>query len=171
MTGCGKVRDVLVPLGEYPHLRVDASLRDAFMLMQEGRAQARQYRHLLVIDERDLLVGVLGIRDLLRALFPDYLKATLPGRYEGSLPPYPALSTLWEDSFAAECAAHADKPVGPHLAPVPATVVLDDPLTKAAYLMVVAGENMLPVVEGDRLVGAVRIVDVFARTAEVLLHG
>lgn len=166
-----KVRDVLVPLNEYPHLHEGAAVGDAFALLFEGNASGQRYRHVLVLGERGQLVGVVGLRDLLKAILPDYLRATLPGRYEGNLPAYPALSVLWDDSFDSECGVQAAKPIGPHAAPVPTTVTPDDPLTRATYMMVITEQSMLPVVDGETLVGVVRLVDMFNHAAEVICHG
>lgn len=166
-----KVRDVLVPLSEYPNIREGATVRDAFALLRQGNVAGRRFRHILVLGARDQLVGVVGMRDLLKAVFPDYLRATLPGRFEGSLPFYPALSVLWDDTFGADCVLQAAKPIGPHVAPVHTTVAPDDPLTKAAYLMVVADQSMLPVVEEGNLIGVIRVIDVFNHAVEAVLNG
>jgi CBS domain-containing protein len=42
---------------------------------------------------------------------------------------------------------------------------------RAAYLMVAHGADMLPVLEGERVVGVVRIVDVFNHAATEVLNG
>lgn len=161
MPCCGSVRDILVPLAEYPHVRDNASVRDAYAVLHAGFAQGRRFRHVLVLDTADRLVGLLGIRDLLRALFPDYLKDLSPLRHQGLDQQFPALSTLWQDDFANQSAAQAAKPVKLHVGPVRATVAIDDPVSKAAYLMVTTDSSMLPVTDGQRVVGTVRIIDVF----------
>ncbi len=161
MPCCGSVRDILVPLAEYPHIRDSATVREAYAVLHAGYAQGRRFRHLLVLDGEDRLIGLLGIRDLLRAIFPDYLKDVSPTRHQGLDQQFPALSTLWQDDFATQSAVQAAKPIGPHIGPVKATVAIDDPVSKAAYLMVMMESSMLPVSDGKRIVGAVRVIDVF----------
>lgn len=161
MACCGYVRDLLVPLTEYPHVRDNAAVHDAFAALQAGFAQGRRFRHVLVIDAENRLVGLLGIRDLLRAVFPDYLKSTAQEQHQGISQHFPALSTIWQDDFAAQCATQAAKSLKPYIGPIKATVAIDDPVTKAAYLMVITDSSMLPVTAGNQVVGAVRVVDVF----------
>jgi predicted transcriptional regulator len=48
------------------------------------------------------------------------------------------------------------------------TVRLDDPFAKCAYLMVIKDLMILPVVEDEKAVGVVRLVDVFERIAQNL---
>jgi CBS domain-containing protein len=166
-----QVRDILVPLAEYPHIARDASVRDAFGKLRDTHQSAGwRFRNLLVFDADDTLVGVLGIRDLLRALMPDYLKANLGRHYSGSQGDDSALSIIWESSFEAKCAEVAEVSVERYMAPVLDTIPADAPLTRAAYLMVAHGVDMLPVLDGARVVGVVRIVDVFNQTAAEVLH-
>lgn len=161
MACCGLVKDILVRLAEYPHIRYTATVGDAFGALASHSEQGRRFRHLLVLDGENRLVGLLGIRDLLRAVFPDYLKPPPSGQHQGISQHFPALSTLWQDDFGEQCATQAAKPVKPFIRPVPATVAVDDPVTKAAYLMVVTDSSMLPVTDGTSVVGAIRVIDVF----------
>ncbi len=170
---CGNVQDLLIPLVEYPHIREDSSLRDAFVAIEQGLATGKRFRHVLVLDDKDNLVGLMGMRDILRGVFPDFLRATLPGHSRDAiaLPQYPALALLWQDSFHTQCKEEALKPVKPHMAPVTVTVSPSDPATKAAYLMVFTDSSMLPVVENGSVVGVIRMVDVFNEASKVVLHG
>lgn len=170
---CGNVQDLLIPLAEYPNIHEDSALRDAFAAIEQGLATGKRFRHVLVLDKKGNLVGLLGMRDILRGVFPDYLRATLPGetRCETSLPQYPAFALLWQESFHTQCKEEALKPVKAHMAPVTATVAPSDPATKAAYLMVFTDSSMLPVVDNGSVVGVIRMVDVFNEASKVVLHG
>lgn len=168
-----KVRDVLVPIAEYPQVHRDSSVHDAFAILhRKHMAAGWRYRRLLVFDKDETLVGLLGLQDLLRALMPDYLKATAAQpRFAGPLVDDASLSLLWQDSFDAQCHYVAEAPVERYMVPVHDTVRIDDPLMRAAYLMVAHGADMLPVLEGERVVGVVRIVDVFNHAATEVLNG
>ena len=133
-----QVRDIFVPLADFPHIAHDASVREAFAALQKQHQTAGwRFRHLLVFDAQETLVGILSIRDLLRALMPDYLKATAAQHVAGGLPDDAALSVLWQDSFVEQCRQANEMRVEKHMAPVHDTVQAGDPLTRAAYLMVI----------------------------------
>lgn len=167
-----QVRDIFIPLAEFPHIAHDASIREAFYVLQHKHQTAGwRFRHLLVFDTQETLVGILGIRDMLRALMPDYLKTISVQHVANALPDDDAsLSLLWQDSFSGQCQKMIEVRVESHMTPVKKTVKTDDPLTRAAYLMISHNVDMLPVLEGDKVAGVVRIVDVFNQAATVVLH-
>jgi CBS domain-containing protein len=167
-----QIRDILVPLEDYPRVHEDATLLDSFRVLHEGFATGRRFRHVLVLDARNRLAGILGMRDILRGLFPDYLRSKeMSHRVEGAVPDFPALTLIWAETCHTQCKEAARKPVKGFMAPVPSSVNITDPITKAAYLMVIHDTSMLPVVEGDRLAGVVRMIDVFNEASKVVLHG
>jgi CBS domain-containing protein len=163
------IRDICVPKAEYPQLPDTASLRDAFVVLRKGYVTGRRYRHLLILNERHELVGVLGIRDILRGLMPDYLRTEELGRYQAPVPDFPALTLIWAETCRTQCKEAAKKSVRGFMGPVPATLHMDDPITKAAYLMVIHDTNILPVIEGERLVGVARAIDVFNEAGRMVL--
>lgn len=164
------IRDICVPLAEYPHLRETSTLYDAFAALRAGYATGKRFRHILVLNDRDQLVGVLGIRDILRGMFPDYLQPQESSRFEGLAPEFPALTLVWADTCHTQCPVAAEKPVKAFMGPIPGKVGADDPITKAAYLLVTHDTSMMPVVDGENLVGVVRMIDVFNEAAKVVLH-
>jgi CBS domain-containing protein len=164
------IRDICVPLSEYPHVADTSTLRDAFAVLLAGFASGRRYRHVLVLNADSQLVGLLGMRDILRGLFPDYLRSReLKHHAQEPVPDFPALTLIWAETCRSQCKEAAMRPVAGFMGAVPATVASDDPLTKAAYLMVTHDVSMLPVVDGGRLVGVVRMIDVFNQAAKAVL--
>jgi CBS domain-containing protein len=165
-----RVRDILVPLTEYPNIRDTATLRDAFAVLQDAFAKGRRYRHILVLDGSGHLVGLLGIRDILHGVFPDYLRTGEKHRFEGAQPDFPALTLIWQETCATQCKEAAKHPIKDFMGAVPDTIKPDDPLTLAAYLMVIHNSSMLPVVESQRVIGVVRVIDVFNEASKAVLH-
>jgi Mg/Co/Ni transporter MgtE len=165
------IKDVYVPLAEYPNIRETASLKDAFAVLHGAYSTGKRFRHILVLDAQDRLIGLLGIRDLLRGLFPDYLRTQEHAHYEGAQSDFPALTLIWQETCATQCKEAARHPIKGFMGAVPATVKLGDPLTLAAYLLVVHDASMLPVVDSSRVVGAVRMIDVFNEASKAVLHG
>lgn len=164
------IRDICVPLSEYPHVRDTATLRDAFVVLRAGLSSGRRYRHVLVLNADNRLVGLLGMRDILRGLFPDYLRSqALKHHADGIVADFPSLTLIWAETCHTQCKEAANKPVAGFMGGIPATVRTEDPLTKAAYLLVIHDVSMLPVVEGGNLVGVVRMIDVFNQAAQAVL--
>lgn len=126
------VREVYVPLAEYPHVGEDARLRDAFVSLREGLTSGRRYRHVLVLNDRRELVGILGMRDILRGLFPDFLRSEALGHHvQGPVPDFPSLTLIWAETSQQQCQAAARRPVREFMGPVPARVGVEDPIAKA----------------------------------------
>jgi CBS domain-containing protein len=164
------VRDVMVPLSTYPHLRETATLRDAFVVLHEAFGQGRRYRHILVLDNQQQLIGLLGLRDIMRGLFPNYLRTKEHPAHEGPIPDFPALTVIWQETCDTQCKEAAKNPVKGFMDKIRATIKSGSPLTMAAYLMVINDISMLPVVDDGKLVGVVRMIDVFNQAAGVILH-
>lgn len=166
------IRDICVPLDEYPNVRDHAIFREAFAVLYKGFAAGKRFRHVLVLNDKDQLVGLLGIRDILRGMFPDYLRTQEASeRSQAPVPDFPSLTLIWAETCQTQCREAATKPIRGFTAPVPVSVALDDPITKAAYLMVIHDASMLPVVDGDRVAGVVRMIDVFNEAAKAVLYG
>jgi len=168
----GIVRDILVPVADFPRIAHDASLKDAFSLLHRQHTSGGwRYRHMLVFDGESTVVGILGLIDLLRALMPDYIKATLSQHaYSGAMAADASLSLLWQDAFPAQCQRMSQASVASHMTTVRHTVQTDDPITLAAYLMIAHHVHMLPVLEAGAVAGVVRIVDVFNQAATEVLR-
>lgn len=165
------VRDILVPIADFPVISPQTSLREAFALLQRQHASGGwRYRHMLVLGDDGMVAGILSLQDMLRALMPEYIKASLrQDQAEGGEDR--SLTTLWQESFAAQSRLAADLPVARCMSEVHHTVRADDPFTRAVYLMILQGVHMLPVLDGTRVIGIVRIVDVFNQAAAEVLHG
>jgi CBS domain-containing protein len=164
------IRDIYIPLAEYPHVRDTAILKDVFAVLHSAYSTGKRFRHILVLDSHDHLVGMLGIRDLLHGLFPDYLRATEHGRFEGAQSDFPALTLIWQETCETQCKEAANNPIKGFMGAVPNTLKPGDPLTLAAYLMVIHDTSILPVVDGGRVIGVVRVIDVFNEASKAVLQ-
>lgn len=168
MSVSGTAGDHATLLADYPHVRDSATLRDVFATLKARYDSAEQFRSVLVLDGRDHLVGVLGLRDLLHALLPEYLKHK-PTHLEGAADDVDSLAALWQEDCAEQCRKAAALAAGAHARPVTATLAAGEPLAKAVYLFATLDANILPVTEGGRVIGVLRIVDVLAEVARAVL--
>jgi len=77
----------------------------------------------------------------------------------------------WEGFFGEESKKLLEKPVSEIMVPATCFVAPDDPVTKAACLMIQHNQIFLPVIEEKRkLVGLIRMMEVFDELTNVILR-
>jgi CBS-domain-containing membrane protein len=169
-----RVREVMIPIGQYPSLRDTATLRDAVALMETASLQmhgrASLPRVLLVFDEIEVLVGYVRRRDLMMGLEPRFL-VVQPLAYRKKLFDVavdPNLSELSYDRVIHGIKEQAGRPVTDVMQPIETIVQADDHLMKAVYEMVSQDLSLIPVVDAKQLVGVVRSVELFHEMAQVV---
>lgn len=176
-----RVKDLYITINDYPDVSLDAPIGHAIYIMHHVLEDKNKYRNILVLDDDDHLQGYLSLRDLIRAVGPDYLhkkrpdvKGHQPFNLEGLAEDLTALSSLWEDDFTARLHSELKKPVREYMTLMADKVSLDDHISKCMYLMLLHDVIVLPVIENDHVIGVVRQVDVFERIAvsveKVWLH-
>jgi acetoin utilization protein AcuB len=142
-----RVRDVMTasPMTIDP----EAPVQTAAAVMRE-----RGLRHLPVVDDGGVLIGIVTDRDLRSAMFGPALVEYLPVEHAGRLR---ALATTLDDVRVSHVMTWGAVTTGP-----------DAPMAQAAAIMADARIGSLPVVEGKRLVGIVTEHDVLKALAATL---
>ena len=166
------VKDLMIPLTDYPHIPYWFSVRQAISMLKALAADPEKKvvpYLVLVFDEKYQLLGYLGIREMLRGIEPRFLKSQERPHYLGPKSADLSLGTLWKDLFSRRCKEEAKKPVREVMAPIQATIQATDPIIKAAYAMLETDTWIIPVMEANKVVGIARLVDIFKElTTEVL---
>jgi CBS domain-containing protein len=150
-----KVRELVIPLADYPHMPYWASLKEAVVqltLAQQGRGPEERRRKVLVFDEAYELQGILTQRDILLAAAPG-----LDGK-----PP------AWEE-FLAGLGEQSAQPIKNFMAPLAAMAQADDGLLAVCHLMVGKGVDLVPVMDGGKLLGVARLDDLFSELSRTIL--
>ena len=168
------VRDIMVPLEEYPCIPHTLSLGDAILEMTvqiRRKNQVSLPRVALVFDEdfSDLL-GLLRRRDIMRGLEPGFLGGG-PLEYQRKLFDVridPNLSELSYDKMIARIRQRAKALVEEFMIPIAATIEHDAHIMKAICEMVAKNTSLLPVLQDDNVVGVVRSVDVLNELALIV---
>jgi CBS domain-containing protein len=92
-------------------------------------------------------------------------KAQVPDEDESGL------ATIWDSLFDSESREAAERPVSEIMVPAKFFVKPEDPVTKAAYLMVHNDLVLLPVLEDKKkFVGLVRMIEVFDELSSAILE-
>lgn len=168
-----RVKDVYVKIDDYPNIPADAPIGQAIHHMHAVLEDQSKYRTILVLDDDDHLMGYLTLRDLIRGVGPDYLhksrpavKGNQPFHFDGLTQDLSALSLIWQEGFTIKLHDELKKPVSEYMSLMEDQVSLEDPIAKCIYLMLFRDVLILPVVEDGRVMGVIRLVDLFEHIAE-----
>ncbi len=162
-----KVREVMIPLQDYPHIPHWFTLRQAVAMVRESALKysgAFQPRAVLVFNEKYQIVGMLTLRDILKGLEPGFLKESDLVKTD------PALAIVMGDLFGPGMKKQAERPVSEVMSPIKATIKADDSLVKALFIMVRENVGLMPVIDDGRVVGMVRLTDLFLEVSQAILE-
>ena len=168
------VQDIMVPVEEYPCIPDTLTIGDAVI---EMTVQILRTKHLslprvaLVFDEDFAdLRGMLRRRDIMRGLEPGFLISGSLGYAEKlfNVDVDPNLSELSHDKIVAGLRQRSKRLVKDFMIPIPATINHNDHIMKAVCEMVDRDTSLLPVLEGQNVIGVVRSVDVLSEIALVI---
>jgi len=168
------VKDIMVPLDEYPCIPETLTLRDAILEMSVQilrKGQLSLPRVALVFDDSFTdLIGYLRRRDIMRGLEPRFL---VGGSLDYSRKLFdvevdPNLSELSHDKAIARIRKRAMRLVKQFMVRIKATIRHDDHIMTAMSEMVDRDASFLPVLEKNRVVGVVRSIEVLSEVSLVL---
>jgi len=152
-----KVKDLLTPLEDYPHLPYWATLKDA--LIQLSSAQDLGINTVLVFDEAYRLVGMLTQANLLRGIAP-----RLTPHYEDSLP------TSWSSLLDERAGERMSKQVKDFMVPARVMINANDELLTACEYLLRENQELLTVQENNRIIGVIKLDDVFREIVDLLMN-
>jgi CBS domain-containing protein len=169
------VASLMIPLERYPHLRAEAPLREAIRLIYQGLAKPELsgFRRALVLGKDNVLVGIINMPVLLRGLEPELLRTEPGGAFKGyASRPGPesgmAVQVFWERVFTQGFGPEPERPVGEVAKPISVTVAPGDKLARALHLMLTEKLLVLPVIKDNRVLGVVRLIEIFGRVVASL---
>ncbi len=161
-----KVKDLMIPLEDYPHIPYWFTLRQAMAIVREAAIKFEgsfEPRAVLVFDEKYQLMGMLTLRDVVRGLEPRFAED------KGLIKSDPSLAVLLGDMFGPGMKEASQRPVSEVMSPIKVTVNGDDPITKALFLMIKENVGMMPVLQDNKVVGMVRMNELFKEISDVVL--
>ena len=168
----GKVaKDVMIGIFEYPHVPYWFSISQAIRIVKVSFLSTKKYPEpmaILVFDEKYNLMGTLTLKDILRGLEPKFMQTS--EKVEGYKEQESELSLIWDSLFTKQSKELAEKAVSEVMSPAKHFVEPNDPVTKAAYLMVHHNLVLLPVLENKKkFVGLVRMIEIFDEISDSLI--
>jgi len=168
-TDSRKVKDLMVPLDQYPQVNKNATLLEAATVLEDARRQmprGRQpYQAVLVVDDGGAVVGKIGQLALLKALepkshvFDDLDTLRKAGVSTESLERVMEHSHLFQQELPDICLAAARIPVHNVMHPLTEHIDEDAPLGEAIHSLTVGQTLSLMVTRGSTPVGLIRLSD------------
>ena len=160
------VKDLMIPLEDYPHIPYWFTLRQAMAIVREATVKFEgsfEPRAVLVFDEKYQLMGILTLRDIIKGLEPKFLQET------GLIKMDPSLTVFIGDFCGPKMKEESQRPVSEVMSPIKATVNTADVITKPLYLMIKENLGLLPVMQGGKVAGMLRLSDLFGEISKMVL--
>lgn len=151
-----KLKDLIIPITDYPHMPYWATLEEAIVLL--NFAYETGHHTLLVFDEFYRLLGMLHQREILKGIHPKFIEYSpkeAPGR--------------WDDLIASANSQQLKKPIKDFMSPLNVIVDAKDHILKVARLMLQHTVSLVPVKESEKVIGAVRMHDIFHEITGLVL--
>lgn len=174
------VKDLMVPLKDYATVSHEATLREAVHALEKAQMtlEPTQHRHraILVLDKSGNVLGKLTMKDILMALEPNYGK--LEGMQVLSRSGYSAdliksmleKNALWLEPLQFICERAIHLKVRDFVKPLEESEHVDENATlgEAIHQLIVYPYASLLVTKGKKVVGILRLSDVFATICDMI---
>jgi len=166
-----KVRELMMPLDDYAVVPEDSSMIGALFALdaaQRNRPPGRDaLRAVLVVNDKNEVVGKLGHVAFLRALEPKYKKIgdierlSREGWSSDFLRSMMDTADLWKQRFQDYALRAKRTMVKDVMRQIETGLDIDAPLSEAVHQLVIQETLSLLVMEKGRVVGILRLTDVF----------
>jgi len=175
-----KVRETMIPIGEYATVKHDAMLIDAIMTLEKTREKTlgkkHHYRAVLVVDDKKRIIGKIGYLSFLKAMEPNYDKLKMEDTFNRvNLNPdfiddLMDNFNLWEEDFLDICSRANTVKVTEAMKPVDENIDSDASLVDAMHKLIVWNTLSLLVREKGAIVGIIRLSDIYEEMVKSVLN-
>lgn len=164
------VGDIMLPVEEYLGISSDTDFKHAVAALKycaNSRENEPGYSPTtILVFENGLLVGTIRVRDLLKAIEPQYLKG---GTYRGwSVDSEWAIPVFWEGLFTERCFEAVTKKAKDIMRHIEFQLEPDDPVIKAVYGITKYQIEIIPVMNSGLLVGILENNALFSELASLV---
>jgi len=168
-----RVRDIMIPLSGFPTMKESGTVREAIRQLRSfcplGSTGPCGFGELMVVDNGGGLIGRVTQQSILRVLFSSLLAPVDIKNFEGKIIEYSDLTTLLDDVLIREGVNHLDVPLTGVIEAGSRTVQPEADLIHAMAVMVICNETVLPVIEDHKLIGIVKLAEVFGALGDKLM--
>ena len=173
------VKDLMHPLSEYATVSGDATIRDAIEALDKAQlalcGNRHHHRAVLVLDDNDEVIGKLSYWAILRKLEPKFLntdelvelsKASFTADYMEELE---ESLTGFLGNLTALCKKASGAKAKDAMVPVGTLIDENESLVSAIHHLVLTHEQSLLATRNGKIVGTLRLSDVFQEVADFIL--
>lgn len=163
----------MIPLTGFPRMTESGTVQEAIQQLRSfcplGSSGPCGFTELMVVDNQGSLVGRVTQQGILRVLFSTLLGSVDVKRFEGIKVEYSDLTTLLNGVMIREGVNHLHAPLTNVIERDIRVLAADTDLVHAMSIMVLLRETVLPVEDGGKLVGVVKLAEIFGALGDLLL--
>lgn len=174
------VKELMIPIGEYPTVDQGGSLLDAIHSLEKAQAARPQniepYRAVLVVDANKRIVGKLGHLAFLKAFEPKYnlvtdidklAQANLSSDFINTIMDH---YDLWSDSFFDVCSKAHNIKVLDVMHSVQESIDENASLPEAIHKIIMWQSLSVLVSRGNDIIGIIRLSDLYNEIAHYVTN-
>jgi CBS domain-containing protein len=178
-----RINELMIPLSDYATVSQDSTLIDAIKVLKAAQTDNKyhhKHRAVLAFDKNNNVVGKLGFREILKALEPKYRQFEHSedtssiglSRFGFNMEFLTSLvdkMELWDESLE-ELVRKASKLTVKEIMYSPSKgeyVPEDAPMAEAVHQFILGCHQSLLVLDGDVVVGILRLADIFDQVSEL----
>jgi DNA-binding response OmpR family regulator len=170
-----KVRDIMTEIDNYSTVTVNDTVRQAVLKLMtsltdvasSSRIRESGHRSILVFDQQKNFVGILSMKDLIKAIRPSYLNRPQSTMAE-SVRFSHVFTGGWDGLFSIQLKALADKKVGELVLEAPPMIDENANLMEVAELLFKTQKTRLIVRSGKKVIGILREQDLFFEIVNII---
>ncbi len=168
-----KVREVMIDVFEFPHIPHWFTIKQAIGIIKKSFIDTEKCvfpQVVMVFDEKYNLMGMFTPRDIIKGL-ESRLKPVSIKDADIGYTDENAMAAFEAGMFAAESKKLSEKPVSEIMIHAKTSVSPEDTVVKAAFLMSHHNLTVMPVLDNNKLVGLVRMIEAFNELSDAVLEG
>ncbi len=163
----------MIPLSGFPCMKESGTVQEAIQQLRSfcpiGSTGPCGFSELMVVDEKGGLIGRVTQQGILRVLFSTLLDTVDIKNFEGKTAEYSDLSTLLNGVLIKEGVNHLNASLTKVIEKGVRVLPASTELIHAMSVMVINKETVLPVEENGKLIGVVKLAEVFGALGDKLI--
>ncbi|MBU1565179.1 MAG: CBS domain-containing protein [Proteobacteria bacterium] len=167
------VRDIMLPLSAFPCMKESGTVHEAIQQLRSfcpiGSSGPCGFSELMVVNDLGGLIGRVTQQGILRVLFSTLLDSVDIKAFEGKTKEYSDLATLLNGVMMREGVNHLNASLAKVIEKGIRVLPASTDLIHAMSVMVIGKETVLPVVDLGKLVGVIKLAEVFGALGDKLI--